>query len=545
MKDNMRFNLADDIMPGLEKKRRWRDGGSSAPSHTSLRCGARIAASDSAMKPDAKRLWQPALILVAILATLLLLAGCGERPTLPVKVGLYENAPKIHTDKDGKPAGLFVQLLQDIAPREGWQLEFVPCKWNDCLQMIQDGRLDLMPDVAFSNERAQKFDFHRTSVASSWSQVFVQPGLTLQTLDDLAKLRVAVLKGGIQQGFLEKLMKEAGLNYQPVPIGSLTDGYEAVVAGNADAVVSNSFFAAHNGAKYRLRETPIVFLPVNLYYATGKGKHAELLGTIDRYLDAWRQDADSVYFKAMRQAMANQQESGLPRWMLWSLGGLLVVMSLLLVVSLVFQNRRIKQHVQASTRELAKSLYDLQQAALAQEQDNWIKTNKSDLLNQLQGIDDMPEFARRLMAWLTPLLSAQAGAFYYREQSDTLYRLIGSHGFRHRKGVVQQFAVGEGLVGQCVLEKSRIALSDAESDDMLTFEDANADEKTFLLAAPLMTERGDITAVIKFAAPKPFGAREYALIDEVMPLLALSVFVLERNHLLRDQRNRECELSLK
>jgi len=474
------------------------------------------------MKPDSKRLWRPAMIL----AVIMLLAGCGERQPRSVKVGLYENAPKIHTGKDGKPAGLFVQLLQDIAPREGWQLEFVPCKWNDCLQMIQDGRLDLMPDVAFSNERAQKFDFHRTSVASSWSQIFVQPGLTIQTLDDLANRRIAILKGGIQQGFLEKLMKEAGLNYQPVPIGSLTDGYEAVVAGNADAVVSNSFFAAHNGAKYRLRETPIVFLPVNLYYATGKGSHAELLETIDRYIDAWRQDADSVYFKAMRQAMANQQESALPPWVLWSLGGLLAVMTLLLVASLVFQNRRIKRLVQASTDELAKALSAL-------EQENWINTHKAELMDALLGIEDMTEFARQLMSRLTPLLSARIGAFYYRARGSQRYCLIGGHGFLHRKGIMQGYAIGEGLVGQCVLEQAAIVLTiERESDDMQLVPDSNMEEKHCWMAAPLKTATGDIPAVVKLASLSAFGQREQALLDEVLPMLALSIQVIERN----DQR---------
>ena len=472
--------------------------------------------------------------LIVILVALLSLGGCTERQERPVKVGFYENAPKIYTGKDGKPAGLFVELLRDIAMREGWQLDFAPCKWNDCLQLIQDGQLDLMPDVAFSNERAKKFDFHRSSVASSWSQVFVHPDMTIQTLDDLANRRIAILKGGIQQGFLDKLMKEAGLQYQAIPTGSLVEGYEAVAAGNADAVVSNSFFAARNGAKYRLRETPLVFLPVNLYYATGKGRNADLLATIDRHLDDWRQDADSVYFKAMRQAMAQQQDPPLPRWILQSLGGLLVIMVVLMVAILLLQNRRIRKRVAASTEELTKSLSILQESASAQEIDNWVKTNKADLLDSLQGIDDMPEFARQLMTRLTPLLSAQAGAFYYREQGDTHYRLIGSHAFHHRKGVMQQFTVGEGLVGQCVLEQIRIVLSEVDPDDMQIVDATVPVGKVWLMAAPLKTESGDIPAVIKFASAQPFGAREYALIDEALPLLALSANILERNRRTRD-----------
>ncbi|PKO63343.1 MAG: hypothetical protein CVU23_11235, partial [Betaproteobacteria bacterium HGW-Betaproteobacteria-17] len=91
-----------------------------------------------------------------------------------VTVGLYENAPKVYTGKNGRPAGFFVELLDAIARDEGWTLSYIPCKWADCLQRLEQGQLDLMPDVAFSRERAQRYDFHRVSVASSWSQVYTR-----------------------------------------------------------------------------------------------------------------------------------------------------------------------------------------------------------------------------------------------------------------------------------------------------------------------------------------------------------------------------------
>jgi signal transduction histidine kinase/CheY-like chemotaxis protein len=285
---------------------------------------------------------------VRLLAVFLLSGwGAGASATAVLKVGFYENAPKIYTATNGRRAGLFVELLDEMARREGWRIEYVSCPWSECLVALEAGQIDLMPDVAFSAERAQRYDFHRVSVANSWSQVYANPQHKVMTLSDLAGKRIAILDGGIQQGFFAQLMTGSGLEYAAVPVKSLDAGYAAVVAGEADAVVTNSFFAARNGVKYRLQETPIVFLPSNLYFATGKERNAEVLARIDHHLTEWRRDADSIYFDALHRAMAMPPEVLVPRWVQWMLGGMVAGVLLLLAVSLL-----LRWQVKQRTREL-------------------------------------------------------------------------------------------------------------------------------------------------------------------------------------------------
>jgi two-component system sensor histidine kinase/response regulator len=308
-----------------------------------------------------KRLRYPLLVLLLVSLFVLVTIG-GKFGNFPrqadrrtVIVGLYENSPKIYTDRNGRPAGLFVELLNAIAAGEGWQLNYDRCKWADCLKRLEDGQLDLMPDVAYSSEREQIFDFHQVSVASSWSQVYSQPKLKIRTLADLAGKRVAVLVGGIQQSFFSQLMQSGSYDYREVPVKSLDEGYAAVVSGKAEVVITNSFYAAHNGAKYRLRETPIVFLPSNLYFAAGKGRNPDLLERIDEYLTAWRQDSDSVYFTALRRTMAGAPEVLLPRWVLWVLTGTGAAIALLLGMTLL-----LRRMVEQRTRALLRSKQELE-----------------------------------------------------------------------------------------------------------------------------------------------------------------------------------------
>src|SRR5690606_3843346 len=128
-------------------------------------------------------------VWIAVLAALLALAaaalpGCGNEarraghgPVL--RVGVYENPPKIYTDGQGRSAGLVVELVDAIAREEAWQLEYRRCEWNACLHQLQAGQLDLMPDVAYSAERSRQFDFHAIPVTYSWSQVFAHSGIEL------------------------------------------------------------------------------------------------------------------------------------------------------------------------------------------------------------------------------------------------------------------------------------------------------------------------------------------------------------------------------
>ena len=299
------------------------------------------------------------LVAASLLVLITIGTGCGFLGGSPtqrvVRVGLYENAPKVFTSPSGKPAGLFVELLDEIARDEGWKLSYQSCEWSACLEALRAGQLDLMLDVAFSDERAKIFDFHDASVASSWSQVFGNPQHKIYTLDELDGKRVALLKGGIQETFFAKLMAGGGFTYRPIYVHSLDEGYQAVVTGEADAVVTNSFFAARNSSKYKLQETPIVFLPSNLYFATGKGRNAELLDAIDRHLAEWRHSPNSLYFDALHRAMYMQPEALVPKWATWTLASAAGTLILLGALSLV-----LRKQVEQRTRELTQTTHELE-----------------------------------------------------------------------------------------------------------------------------------------------------------------------------------------
>ena len=271
-----------------------------------------------------------------------------------VRVGVYQNAPKIYLDKHGAPAGLFITLISAMASEEHWQLQFVNCKWQQCLGRLAHGDIDLMPDVAFSDQRNQLFDFHQIPVTHSWSVILTPANQQVFTLQALDHSRIALLSGAIQSRPLSAMMTSHHLHYTVVPYPSYAAAYAAVRDGQVNAVVSNSFYADMHAQKYGLHETPIVFNPAALYFAVTKGDPLQLLPLIDSHLRKWRYDEHSVYYAALKAAMVPLQETVIPPFWRSFLTGAIVLAGLLLSVSGV-----LRWQVRRKTSQLRKVAHRL------------------------------------------------------------------------------------------------------------------------------------------------------------------------------------------
>ncbi len=290
------------------------------------------------------------LLAALVIALLPRLAGAAEPAPRVVRVGVYANAPKIFADSNGQPSGILGDLLVAMAREEHWTLQPVACDWQACLEALTAGRIDLMPDVAFSAERAQLYDFHNTPALQSWSQLYKHKAVPITSMLDLKGKRVAVVAGSVQATFLKSLLESFAISAELVPVDSFERGFEAAAARQVDAVAANRFFGDRKAGDYQLESTAIVFQPAQLFYATARGRNADLLQAIDRHLRAWQARADSPYGLAMQHWMQSSERSGLPGYVGWVVGAL----SLLLCLALLSM-RWLRQQVTRQTAGLKAS----------------------------------------------------------------------------------------------------------------------------------------------------------------------------------------------
>ena len=246
-----------------------------------------------------------------------------------VRVGVYASEPKIFLTATGQLSGILGDLLNEIARREDWRLIPVPCAWQTCLQLLQSGEIDLLPDVARTPAHIRFLDFHQVHSLLSWSQLYRRRDVTLDSILDLKGKRIAVRAGSVQEDYLKELLDSFGLDAQLLPVQRIEEGFELMANQQADAVVANQRFGNTQTSYYRLHATPIIFLPTQLFYATGKGRNSDLLDRIDHYLLEWRESPNSFYYQTLHRWGDNQPVLSLLKAVRW---GLAILIGLLLIV---------------------------------------------------------------------------------------------------------------------------------------------------------------------------------------------------------------------
>ena len=297
-----------------------------------------------------RQAWLPASILPVLLTAFLLVAPAAPAQANPrvVRVGVYQNPPKIFLE-DGRISGIFGELLQEVAQRTGWTLKPVPCAWRRCLALLRTGKIDLMPDVAYSEQRAHVFRFGKVPALHSWSEVYRNPKVRLASIRDLRGKRVAVLSGSVQESYLTNVIESFGLrDVRLIPVESLSQGFAMAADGRADATVANNFYGDIEAPVHHLNKTPILFQPIRLFFATGPQGDAGLLATIDGYLGPWEGDSGSPYYRVLDDWRVAPQRTGVPDSIWWSIAGLGSLLALALVA--VFLQRRQVQEKARSLR---------------------------------------------------------------------------------------------------------------------------------------------------------------------------------------------------
>jgi len=178
---------------------------------------------------------------------------------------------------------------------------------------------------------------------------------------------------------------------------------------------------------------------------------------------------------------------------------------------------------------LARAIDVLRADSRQMEEQRWIKTHLAAISAELQSTANPAELVRQLFSMLAPLLKLGQAAFYLLDESGARLMLLGGYAHRERKSLEQGFAIGEGLVGQCALERTPIIITQPPPD-YIRMGGATGDMAPKSIAV-LPVLRGDrLLAVVEFAAIEGFGPRDQALLDGIMPVLAMSLEIIERTN---------------
>jgi putative methionine-R-sulfoxide reductase with GAF domain/HAMP domain-containing protein len=180
------------------------------------------------------------------------------------------------------------------------------------------------------------------------------------------------------------------------------------------------------------------------------------------------------------------------------------------------------------TGNLARSVLVLQAGAKEIDAQAWIKSNLALVSGALQTAVSFGELSRQLFSQLAKLIHIGHGVFYIHEEDANRLRLLGTYAYRERKDMAQYFDFGQGLVGQCALERTPMVISEPPPDYVhIGSSLGEATPSTIAVLPVLRNER--LLGVLEIATFNDFGDKEQALLEGLMPILAMNLEILERN----------------
>lgn len=268
-----------------------------------------------------------------------------------VRVGIYQNEPKIFMDTKNIPSGFFIDILDEIALKENLNINYIPCAWPECLNMLKDGKIDIMPDVAYSGQREQEFLFSKESVLSSWSILYRQKNVKIDSILNLQGKKIAVLKDSIQSSAIKELLTGfsiTGVTY--VEVLDFEEAFSLLGHNEVDCVITNRFYELNHDLGTNTVKTNIVIKPSMLKYAFSPSR-SDLVNLVDYHLKEFKKNPKSIFYKAKEKWITPKVLTEIPNWLMWaSLGSILIIFILVLLV-VTFQKMVRKKSTELVQKE--------------------------------------------------------------------------------------------------------------------------------------------------------------------------------------------------
>lgn len=156
----------------------------------------------------------------------------------------------------------------------------------------------------------------------------------------------------------------------------------------------------------------------------------------------------------------------------------------------------------------------------------WVKSSVADFAGLLQQSRDVVDMAQQAVSHLTPKVGAAHGAFYVLDESKRSLKLLGTYGMKERHQLGNEFRIGEGLVGQCAMERSPIVLH-APAGHIRVVSGTGASRPSMVMVVPLL-HRETVLGVLEVATLDPLSERARSLIESTAEMLGVNLAIMQR-----------------
>ena len=163
-----------------------------------------------------------------------------EKQSQIIRVGSFEDTFN-YVDKNGVRRGYGYELMQALAGYTGWKFEYVKCDWSDCFDKLENGEIDIIGDISYTDERAQKMLFPDEPMGEEKYILYADLSDTDIGMSDFKSLdgkRVGVLMDTEPEIMLTEWENKNGIHTEHVNVNNDDDVEKKLANHEIDCFVS-------------------------------------------------------------------------------------------------------------------------------------------------------------------------------------------------------------------------------------------------------------------------------------------------------------------
>lgn len=180
------------------------------------------------------------LLCLCVLCTIFVLPASAAPQPKVVRVGWFEDLYN-NISKNGERSGYAYDYGQAVAAYTGWSYEYVPGDWAELQQMLQNGEIDIMASVSYTDERAKTMLFSEIPMGQEKYYLYARlshTGISSTDLSTLNGKRIAILAGSVQIPQFEHWKEQHSLQIQNIYINGADDFSSRLVNNEVDGIIS-------------------------------------------------------------------------------------------------------------------------------------------------------------------------------------------------------------------------------------------------------------------------------------------------------------------
>ena len=177
--------------------------------------------------------------------------------------------------------------------------------------------------------------------------------------------------------------------------------------------------------------------------------------------------------------------------------------------------------------EMIRNLKDTTQKNTEQD---WLKTNLAKFSRMLQGQKDLVTVGQLILSELAPVVGAQRAEFYVMSTAseEPHLELFASYASGGQQTHGKEIVLGQGLVGQCALDKRKILLSNVPTSSLRIASGLSESAAMDVLVLPVVFE-GYVRGVLELASMEHFSPSHQAFLDQLTESIGIVINTIEAN----------------